>query len=146
MPVSVGVKVTVTRLPVASGGGTFQSGPISQAKAKVRGGSQALGRLLHGLRERGQGVIPELVEVAAYDGQTLRVERVDAAGAHSGGRDESGFLEDLEVLRDRGTADRHLGRDLGDGTGAGGEQFEDGPPGRVAQGVQHPPLVSGHER
>ena len=37
VPVAVGVNVTVTRLPGASGAGTAQSGPISQEKANSRG-------------------------------------------------------------------------------------------------------------
>jgi hypothetical protein len=57
--------------------------------------------------------------------------------------DEAGLLEDAEVLRDGGAADREVGRELAHRPRPAAEELEDLPPRRVAQRVQRM-TVSSH--
>ena len=62
-----------------------------------------------------------------------------AAGAPlsvAAARDESGTLENVEVLRDRRLRDRERCGELGNGGLTRGEPGEDRPPGRVGEGCE----------
>src|SRR4051812_9612814 len=81
-------------------------------------------------RER---LVPEGVEVGPQVGQCLRVHLVEAAGADLAVGHQPGVLQDLEVLRDRGAADRELAGELADRPGPRDEALEDRLPRGVAQ-------------
>src|SRR5215831_15901762 len=83
----------------------------------------ALGRRL----ERGEGLVPERVEVVAELAHAVGIDPVEPPRAVSTLRDEPGLLQDAQVLRDRGPADRQLVGDLADRAGARAELLEDRP-------------------
>src|SRR5436190_23007952 len=58
--------------------------------------------------EGGQRLWPELVEIRAELGDRLGLDPVDASSADAALGDETGVLQHLEVLGDRGPADRKL--------------------------------------
>src|ERR671935_1945291 len=62
--------------------------------------------------ERGEGVRPEVVEVVAKLADSVRIEPVEPPRAVSTLRHEPRLLEDAQMLRDRGPADRQLRRNL----------------------------------
>jgi len=99
-----------------------------------------LGRRL----ERGEGVIPEPVEVRAQRRHPLRVELVDPPRAQWTHEHDPGLPQHLQVLRDGGPADRELGGELADGLRARREPLEDLPARAVAQRLHC--LVSVHLR
>src|SRR3954454_15450144 len=73
--------------------------------------------LLGCIAKRRERLVPEGVEVGPQVGQGLRVHLVEAARADLAVDHEPGVLQDLEVLRDRGTADRELAGELADRAG-----------------------------
>src|SRR3954471_3561566 len=87
----------------------------------------ALLLLLGCIAKRRERLVPERVEVGAQVGQCLRIHLVEAAGADLAVDDQAGVLEDLQVLRDRGAADRELAGQLADRARPGDEALEDGP-------------------
>jgi hypothetical protein len=100
--------------------------------------------LFDGAFVRGEGVVPERVELGAHLAQAGLVNPVDAAGSGGLVDDEAGGLEDLEVLEDRGPGEGQGVGQLAYRDGRGGEPGEDGPPGGVAQrgpAIEH---VSSH--
>lgn len=103
-------------------------------------------RLLCGWLEGGQGLIPEVVEIHAKCSYAFGVELVDPTGSLVPGGHEVRVLQDLQVLRDGGTADRQLARELADGAGAIGEPLEDRPPRWVGERGEPLRSVSQHER
>jgi hypothetical protein len=99
--------------------------------------------LFDGRLEGRHGLIPEPVEVLAQGVDPVRVELVDAAVAGRPVDHEARVLEHLEVLRDRGPADRQLTRELADGRRTVRQPLED----RLSCGVakcRQASLVSGH--
>src|SRR3954454_22718283 len=78
------------------------------------------------LAKRRERLVPEGVEVGAQVGQCLRVHLVEPARADLAVDDQPGVLEDLQVLRDRGAADRELAGQLADRARPGDEALEDG--------------------
>src|SRR3954447_15127194 len=87
--------------------------------------------LLGCIAKRRERLVPEGVEVGAQVGQCLRVRLVEAARADLAVDDEPGVLQDLEVLRDRGTADRELAGELADRAGPRDKALED----RLSRGI-----------
>src|SRR3954467_6560093 len=85
------------------------------------------------IAKRRERLVPEGVEVGAQVGQCLRVHLVEAAGAALAVDHQPGVLQDLQVLRDRGTADGELAGELADRPGPRDEAFEDRLPRGVAQ-------------
>ena len=73
-----------------------------------------------------EGVFPDLFKVGAEQSDAFGVELIEAASALLSVVDESGFLEDFEVLRDGGAADGHGGGEFVDGERSGGEFLENG--------------------
>ena len=61
--------------------------------------------------ESRQSLAPELVEELAQLGETFGADAVQAPGAVAALIEQSGVLEDAEVLRDRGTGDVEVRRD-----------------------------------
>jgi len=78
--------------------------------------------------------------------ETLGIEFVDAAGAGAAVADESGLLEDAEMLGDGGTGDGKPGSEFVDGARMGSEEMENGEAGGVAQGGEAGFYVSIHLR
>jgi hypothetical protein len=64
------------------------------------------------------------------------VKSVETAGALGAIGDQAGVLEQLQMPRDRGAADRQLVGELANGAIAGAQQLDDRPPVRVAEGVE----------
>src|SRR5205085_9134612 len=94
-------------------------------------------RVLSGrVREAVERVLPEAVEVGPQGRDSVRVEAVDVARALPLVGDEAGAPQDGEVLRDRGTAHRELGRELADTPRPLPQPLHDRPARRVAEGVE----------
>src|SRR5215208_1229906 len=99
-------------------------------------GCSSLPPLVLGRRlERGEGLTPEIVEVVAELAQPVRIEPVEASRSLAALRHEPSLLQDAQVLRDRGAADRQLVRDLPDRPRARAQLLEDRPPGAIAQRI-----------
>ena len=96
--------------------------------------------------ERGQGLIPEVIEVLAKGFERVGIEGVDAARAVGAIGHEPSVLEDAEMLRDRGTADGELARELPDGQRTLQQARQDRPARAVTQGVELRMFVSNHLR
>ena len=64
------------------------------------------------------------------------MEAVQATGAFGAVGDQAGVLEQLQVSRDGGAADRELVGELAYRAVAGAEQLDDRPPVRVTEGVE----------
>jgi hypothetical protein len=64
------------------------------------------------------------------------VETVEAAGALGAVRDQARVLEQPQVPRNRGTADRQRVGELAYRPVAGPEQLDDRPPVRVTEGIE----------
>src|ERR1041384_1347546 len=115
--------------------------PASSRRRRSSGGSSpvlpacssvpplVLGRCL----ERGEGLIPELVEVGAEAGQAVRIDAVDPPRAVSTLGHQPGFFQNPQMLRDRGATDGQLVGDLPDRAGALPELLENRPPGAVTE-------------
>src|SRR5260370_39996373 len=65
-------------------------------------------------RKTGQRIRPERFQELAQLDQPVRIERVEPPIACWPIHDETGVLEDLEMLADRRTRDRHVPGDLDD--------------------------------
>src|SRR4051812_24889603 len=87
--------------------------------------------LLGGIAKSGQRLVPERVEVGPQVGQRLRIHLVEPARADLAVGHQPGVLEDLEVLRDRRTADRKPVGQLADRSRPRHQALEDG----LARGV-----------
>src|SRR5690349_23259695 len=87
----------------------------------------SLGADAHGIQRRR----PELLEVGAQLDEALGCRLVDPPGALAALRDQARLLQDAQVLRDGGAADRQPLRDLADRPGPSAEPFVHGPPRRV---------------
>src|SRR5215212_8334792 len=61
-----------------------------------------------------QRLVPEPVELSTERAHAIGIDPVDAAVARGPVHDESRVLEHLQVLRDRGSADWELARELAD--------------------------------
>ena len=92
--------------------------------------------MVEGERQRVEAVRPQLaeglqpaVELAERDG-AQPVEPAVRVGAHL---DEAGVAQHLEVLGHRRPADRQSVGQLADRARAGGQSFEDRPPGAVGE-------------
>lgn len=70
-------------------------------------------------------VAPETVEVGPHVGRPARIEAVEPPRTLRVIADETGLLQDLEVLRHCGPADRQPPRELPHGHGAVGQQRDD---------------------
>src|SRR5580700_7503864 len=87
--------------------------------------------------ERVQRRPPEALEVVPQAGQPVGVEAVDAARPDLDVAHEARLLQDLQVLRDRGPADRQAVGQVHHGGRTLAELLEDGAPGRIAQGIEN---------
>jgi hypothetical protein len=91
-------------------------------------------------------LIPEAVEPAAKRCDASRVDRVQPSRALGPHHDEPGFLEHLQVLGHRGTADIHPVGNLPHRTAAMAEAVEHTPARGVPQGIEGPLCVRHHGR
>jgi len=82
----------------------------------------------------------------AQEGDTLRIEFVDAAGAGSAVAYEAGLFQHAEMLGDGGAGNGKTGGEFVDGAGVGAEHFEDGQAGGIAEGGKAVLYVSVHLR
>ena len=96
--------------------------------------------------ERLQCHFPELVEVFTQRRERRRIELVDSTRALGTVDHESGSLEHLEVLRDRGPRDAESARNARNRKGTGAELGEDAASGGIAERGKLPILVSVHLR
>ena len=99
----------------------------------------ALGALGRGL-EAGELSVPERGEVRAELLERATARAIDAATTIPAERDETGVLEDPQVLRDRGPRDVEVRGDLADGPLLVPDETEDLPSSRLgdrAKGVIH---------
>ena len=87
---------------------------------------------------------PELIELDAKNAHPSGVELVDAPVADRPVYHQPSLFQHLEVLRDRGPADRQLIGKLADGPGTFCQKLEDRAPGRVAEGGPATSSVSLH--
>ena len=69
--------------------------------------------------------VPELVEEVSHRGEALHPDRVDAARALRAVLHQAGVLEQAQVARDGGAADREAGRELADGERGGPQRGQD---------------------
>ena len=99
----------------------------------VTGSSFLVGRVLEGAERIG----PEALQVGAERGEPVGVDAVEMPGAVLALGHETRSLQDAEVLRDGRPADGERGRDVDDGARTVSKEFQDRPPGRVPQRVQH---------
>jgi hypothetical protein len=94
---------------------------------------------------RGEGVIPETIEVRPEGFDARRVQLVEAAVSIRTIDDQVRLFENSQVLRDRRAADREGLRELADRLRSLKQSFEDGSPGWIAECVQLPSMmVSNH--
>src|SRR5262245_3314313 len=100
--------------------------------------------LLDDRLEGRQRLVPKPVELGPQCGQPLGVDLVDALLAGPDVDDEAGVLQDLEVLRDRGPADRQITGQLADRARALRQPLEDRAPGRVGEHCPAALRVSHH--
>src|SRR6185503_20405277 len=91
--------------------------------------------LLDSLLEGGERVVPELLEVGAQRVDPGRVHRIESPVADRSIDDEVGALEHSQMLRDGGTADRKVARELADRHRAAQKPLDDGAPRGVAERV-----------
>src|SRR4051812_47586535 len=98
--------------------------------------------LLGCIAKGGQRLVPEGVEVGAQVGDGLRIHLVEAARADLAVDHQPGVLQDLEVLRDRRTADRKPFGELADRSRARHQALEDGLARGVAEGGHRSSYVS----
>ena len=96
--------------------------------------------------ERGQGLVPEVVEVLAQRFEGIGIEGVDAARPVGPIHDQPGVLQHAEVLRDRRPADGEITRQLADGSRPVDQAREDPAAGRIAERVELRVMVSVHLR
>src|SRR3954469_10313421 len=82
------------------------------------------------------GLAPHALDVGLHRLEPLGLQLIDAPSAFCPLGDESGVLQQAEVPRHRGPADRHGVGDLADGEALGAEQPEDRPAVRVAQRLE----------
>src|SRR3954454_16739095 len=82
------------------------------------------------------GLAPHALDVGLHGLEPLSLQLVDAPSALCPLGHETGVLEQPEVSRHRGPADRHGLGDLADGEALGTEQPEDLPAVRVAQRLE----------
>ena len=108
---------------------TISSGSI-YAAFRVR--ARVLGREAEAARR----VAPDLLEVGAHGRDALVVQPVEPPRALRAVGDEAGVLEQAQVPRHGGAADRQRVRELLDGAVAAREQLDDRPAVRVAEGVE----------
>src|SRR6266436_1347109 len=94
-----------------------------------------LRRLFGNISVAGQGPLPEGVELIAQRGHCRRIEPVDTSGADRAFTDKARVLEDLEVLGDRGPADRQLRGQLSNRLRPVRQAADDGAAGGVRQGA-----------
>src|SRR5262247_2857937 len=92
--------------------------------------------------ESGEGIAPDLVEVAAQPGDAAGIQLVDPAGTGGPVEDEAGLLQRAQVLGDGRPADRQFAGELPDRARPAGQPLEDGPPGRVAEDTESGVSVS----
>jgi len=86
-----------------------------------------------GFLERGEGVIPELVEVLPQGVDAGGVQLVQAAVAGGPVEHEVRLLQNTQVLRDRRPTHRKLTGQLTHRKRTIEQTFEDGAPGRIGQ-------------
>jgi hypothetical protein len=79
---------------------------------------------------------PHLVEVRAQPGHAFRVELIESPGSGAAIHNEARILEHLEMLRDRGTGDRHGVGKLVDGKRPGSQLLKDSHAGSIPQGIE----------
>jgi hypothetical protein len=88
---------------------------------------------------------PEEVDLRAESGHPCRVDGVEALSPLLAGGDETGLLENQEVLRDGRTCHREGAGEVGHGAWTGGQQLQQASPsglGRCSEGVDHERYVS----
>ena len=115
--------------------------PLS-AYRKIRGPSESF---LFESVEGGERLIPEPVQVGAQRAQPVRVELIEPAGTGLPVDHETGPFQHPQMLGDRGATHREPPGELDDRSRAGGQAFEDAPPGRVGK-RRKCVLVSSHLR
>src|SRR5262249_4405470 len=96
--------------------------------------------------KRGESVAPDLVEVPAQVGHTVRVDLIDAPSAGGPVEDQAGVLECAQVLGNGWTTHGKPVGQLADRLWAAGEPFEDGSPGRVAEQPEPRIVVTPNDR
>jgi hypothetical protein len=79
---------------------------------------------------------PHLIEVGAQARDAFRVELIEAASAGASIGHKAGPLENFEVLRDSGTRDGKLVRQLIDGERTGGKLLKNRHAGGIPEGVE----------
>src|SRR5262245_17795459 len=84
--------------------------------------------------ERGERLIPELIEPGPQRTEPVGVDVVDATGAFRPVRHQARLLQHLEMLRHRGPAHRHAARDGADRLWPRLEPLEHPPAGGIGQG------------
>jgi hypothetical protein len=95
--------------------------------------------LLEELVERLESLLPELAVALGPFGDLLEgggIEAAEVLPADDAAADESGSLEDADVLGRRGEGHAEGRGDLAEVALAGGEAPDDRPPGGVSQGVE----------
>src|SRR5882724_6513700 len=95
-----------------------------------------------GFLERCEGAVPEFFEVRAHGHDAPCVDAVDAPRSLLPIDDETGFLQDAQMLRDRGTRHRHAQSELADGLRPRRDPLEDRPAGGVAERPERECMVS----
>src|SRR5262245_59708183 len=87
--------------------------------------------------EGGKRLDPETFEVRAQRRDSVWIDRIQAPRARSAVGDQVGALKDAEMLGDCRAAHREFTRQFADGQRpVAHEAAENGPPGRVAEGVE----------
>jgi hypothetical protein len=92
--------------------------------------------------QRRHGAVPELVEPGAHGAQPLRIDGVDAARPILAVADQAGVLQHLQVLRDRGPADRQARGDLAHRARPGRQPLQHPAAGGIGQGGEGGVVVS----
>ena len=89
-------------------------------------------------------MVPEPFEIRAQRIDAGGIDLVDAPVADGAIDDQAGALENPEVLRDGGPADRKVARELADRHRAAQQPLDNRPPGGVAERVHLGMWVSVH--
>jgi hypothetical protein len=93
-----------------------------------------------------EGRIPEAIEMSAETGNAPWIETVKTASPGLAVENETGLLEDAQVLGYGGTADGQAAGQFADGQRAGRELLEDGHACRIGDGIEAGLKVSIHLR
>ena len=86
--------------------------------------------------ETGESLAPERVHPVPEHADARRVELVDVSRPVPPMRDETDALEDAQVLRNRGPADRKAGCEVADRSRPRAKELEDLSPCRIAERVE----------